>query len=113
MKNDLSQLSDSIHSSFGVHNRTFTSMQGRVHSLLPSKLRSHSRPMPVHSSCRYPAAGNDPFARNLRFASSRAAPAKAVVVEFTISMMNSATLVPEESTTPVAAEDEFAGIVYV
>jgi hypothetical protein len=57
-----------------LYNRTLTSTHGNVHSRRPSKLLNHSSPMPVHSSgC------------SRRCASSTAAPARALVVVFSVS----------------------------
>ncbi|EZF98390.1 hypothetical protein H113_01762 [Trichophyton rubrum MR1459] len=65
-----------------IYNLTFTSTHGRVHSLRPSKLLNHSRPIPVHSGS---LALKDAFGMTRRFASSNAAPIRAVAVVFTVS----------------------------
>lgn len=58
---------------FFPQSRMITSTHGSLHSLLPSRLRSHSTPMPVHSV----------RIASRRFASSSAVPASAAAVLFT------------------------------
>lgn len=74
--------------SFVNYSRTLTSTQGRVHSLRPSKLRNHSKPILDHSS----GMDSNPFAPNERCAPSTAAPAKALAVVFAVSKTNPARL---------------------
>lgn len=72
-------------------------MQGIVHSLLPSKLRNHSSPIPVHSSCCPVAvivvvvlSFEKKAPEVLLLISSNAAPANAVAVEFRLSLTKDA-----------------------
>lgn len=70
----------------GLYNLTLTSTHGIVHSRLPSKLRNHSNPTPVHScSSAAVAPVVVSLSANLCCTPSTAAPANALVVEFTAS----------------------------
>lgn len=77
------------------HNRTFTSTQGKVHSRRPVRLRSHSKPTPVHSS------GLDSTPSRC-CALSSTAPANAFAVELNVSKTNSANPSPGTGTSVVA-----------
>lgn len=78
-----------------VYNRTFTSTQGSVHSRRPNRLRSHSKPTPVHSS------GLD-STPSFCCALSSAAPANAFAVELNVSKTKPARLSPGKGASTVA-----------
>lgn len=94
-------------------------MHGSVHSRRPSRLRSHSSPIPVHSSCLNSVVALItllPLLNSRRLASSRAAPARAVVVVLTVSRRYFASdsfAFFIKSSWSTASDEEFTGTVYV